>query len=135
MCTLAEDKSLDLTVDIQEGIVLEADSPMLQRAFSNLLDNAIKYTPDQGKIHVRVAAGQGDVQVSVSDTGPGIEPDAREKIFERFYRTESSRTSPGTGLGLSLARTIARQHGGEVTVDSAGEAGAVFTMRLPSRNF
>ena len=132
---VAEDKSLVLTREIQEGIVLEADSRMLQRAFSNLLDNAIKYTPEQGKVHVRVAARQGRVLVSVSDTGPGIEPDAREKIFERFYRTESSRTSPGTGLGLSLARTIARQHGGDVTVDSAGETGALFTMRLPSRNY
>lgn len=132
---LAEDRGIDLTCAIQDNLEVEADSRMLQRAFSNLLDNALKYTPSGGKVHVAVTPGQEEVRILVSDTGPGIEDGALEKIFERFYRTESSRTSPGTGLGLSFARTIARQHGGEVSVESVPGQGAVFTLRLPIGNF
>jgi len=128
---LAEDRGICLTCDVQAAVAVEADSRMLQRAFSNLLDNALKYTPEGGKVTVSVSAGQKDACICVADTGPGIAPDSQEKIFERFYRTESSRTSAGTGLGLSLARTIARQHKGEVSVESRPGQGAVFTMRLP----
>ena len=128
---VAEDKGISLTLDVQDSIAIEADSRMIQRAFSNLLDNALKYTQKGGQVHVTVSAGKNNVRICVADTGPGIEPDALEKIFERFYRTESSRTSAGTGLGLSLARTIARQHNGEVRVESRPGEGAVFTMALP----
>ncbi|HCY86183.1 MAG TPA: two-component sensor histidine kinase [Desulfobacteraceae bacterium] len=138
---VAEDKDICFTYEVPEGVEVEADAPMLQRAFSNLIDNAVKYTPSGGSVQVamevRPAAEREDGQevfIRVADTGPGIPPGAREKIFERFFRAESSRTSPGTGLGLSLARTIIRQHGGDITVGESRGGGSVFSMRLPFGN-
>ncbi len=133
---LAEDKSIVFTRSVAKGISVNADGPMLQRAFSNLLDNALKYTPENGHVHVVLENGGDDfVNLRVEDDGPGIDPDSLDQIFQRFFRAESSRTTPGTGLGLSLAKTIAEQHGGSLFVENRNPSGAVFTMRLPYRNF
>ncbi len=78
---------------------------------------------------------ENHITIRVSDTGPGIDMESLEKIFERFFRTESSRTSPGTGLGLSLARTIVQQHRGDIFVENRKGTGAVFVVRLPYCNF
>ncbi len=130
---VAEDKDIELTFDVEENLKVLADSRMLQRAFSNLVDNALKYTPAGGKVQVRVRNRKdGMTAIDVSDTGPGIDPVHFEKIFERFFRAESSRTSQGTGLGLSLARTIAKQHAGDIIVDSTPGKGSVFTLTLPA---
>ncbi|SDU35739.1 sensor histidine kinase [Desulfobacula phenolica] len=131
---LAEDKHMKFSQIIQDQICIVADIKMLQRAFSNLLDNAIKYTPEYGKITVVTALKNNDVSIKIEDTGIGIAPEYVEKIFERFYRAESSRTSAGTGLGLSLARTIVRQHKGDIRVKSRQGKGAVFEIRLPFNN-
>jgi signal transduction histidine kinase len=132
---VAEDKQIQFACEAADHIEIEADAKMLQRAFSNLLDNALKYTPEKGRVHVSLEREtDGSAQIKVTDTGPGIDPHYFEKIFERFYRAESSRTSPGTGLGLSFARTVARQHSGDLTVASQTGMGTVFTMRLPFRN-
>ncbi len=133
---LAEDKSIVFTRSVAKGITVNADGPMLQRAFTNLLDNALKYTPENGHVHVVLEkCGSDVVDIRVEDDGPGIDPDSLEQIFQRFFRVESSRTTPGTGLGLSLAKTIAEQHGGSVFVKNQTPSGAVFTMRLPYCNF
>lgn len=132
---VAEDKGLAFTREIQEGVQIEADSRMLQRAVSNLMDNALKYTPTGGEVGVFLEAGGKTATVTVSDTGPGIDPAFHDKIFERFFRAETSRTSSGTGLGLSLARAIVRQHGGDISVQSHPGKGSVFSIRLPIRNF
>lgn len=133
---VAEDKAIDFTWQVAGQIHIDGDPRMIQRAFTNLLDNAIKYTPDQGRVRVEVInQPDGWVQVRVTDSGPGIDPGFHEKIFERFFRAESSRTSPGTGLGLSLARTILQQHGGDILLVSHPGQGAVFTMTLPHRHF
>ncbi len=133
---LAEDKGIDFTHGVAENIHMDADVKMLQRAFSNLLDNALKYTQAGGRVHVDFRQEfDGFVHISVTDTGPGIDPVYFEKIFERFFRAESSRTSQGTGLGLSLARTIAREHKGDIKVTSQLGKGSVFEMTLPFRNF
>ena len=132
---LAEDKNIRFYITIEEHIFIVADIRMLQRAFSNLLDNAIKYTPENGKINVSVALRNHEIIIKIEDTGIGIPPEYFEKIFERFYRAESSRTSAGTGLGLSLARTIVRQHNGDIFVSGRKAQGAAFIITLPYSNF
>ncbi len=131
---LAEDKNIAFKQNIEENLFIVADIKMLQRAFSNLLDNAIKYTPKNGHISVAAFKGDHDITLQIEDTGIGISPQEQEKIFQRFYRAESSRTTAGTGLGLSLARTIAREHKGDVLVRTCPGKGAVFVMTLPYRN-
>ncbi|MCD4718449.1 MAG: GHKL domain-containing protein [Desulfobacula sp.] len=143
---LAEDKNIRFVQTIEEKILIVADIKMLQRAFSNLLDNAIKYTPEDGKVSVLVFKEKQQVTIKIEDTGIGIAQEYFEKIFERFYRAESSRTSAGTGLGLSLARTIVRQHKGDVFVSSRQSSeqsdqqsdqkgkGSIFVVRLPYSN-
>ena len=99
---------------------------------ANLLDNAIKYTPAPGSVDVSVSAGADQsVAITVSDTGPGISARDREHIFERFYRCDPSRSQPGTGLGLSFARAVARAHNGKITVASTPGEGSTFTVSLP----
>ncbi|MBU8910151.1 MAG: HAMP domain-containing protein [Desulfobacterales bacterium] len=131
---LAEDKNIKFHQTIEEQIFIVADVKMLQRAFSNLLDNAIKYTPENRKVSVLAFKENHQVVIKIEDTGISIAPEFFEKIFERFYRAESSRTSAGTGLGLSLARTIVRQHKGDISVSSQQGRGSVFVMTLPYSN-
>lgn len=132
---VAEDKAIDFSVDVADPVMVEGDIKMLQRAVSNIIDNALKYTPGKGRVQVTLRTQpDGWVCIRVADSGPGIDPALEEKIFERFYRAESSRTSPGTGLGLSLARTIAREQGGDLFLVSQPGPGSVFEMRLPYRN-
>jgi signal transduction histidine kinase len=104
---------------------------MIQRMLSNLLDNAIKYTASRGAVSVSVSEDERDVVITVKDTGVGISPGDLPRIFERFYRCDQSRSEPGIGLGLSLARAIARVHGGDITVTSAPNQGSTFTITLP----
>jgi signal transduction histidine kinase len=105
---------------------------MIQRMISNLLDNAVKYTPAGGKIVVAAHPdGQNSVQIAIHDTGIGISNADMPHIFERFFRCDPSRSQTGTGLGLSFARAIARAHGGEINVTSVPNQGSAFTVVLP----
>jgi heavy metal sensor kinase len=135
---LAEDKNIAFINSIEKNICVVADIRMLQRAFSNLLDNAIKYTPGNGKICIELSketkTENGKVVIQVEDSGIGIPETDVDKIFKRFYRAESSRTTPGTGLGLSLARAIIRQHNGDITVSMPKGSGTVFRITLPYNN-
>ncbi len=135
---LAEDKNIKLSQTIEDQIFIDADIKMLQRAFSNLLDNAIKYTNEEGKVSVFVWKQKDQVIIKIVDTGIGIKPEYFEKIFERFYRIESSRTSAGTGLGLSFARTIVRQHKGDIFIADPNsknqDTGTIVMVTLPYRN-
>ncbi len=131
---LAEDKQIKFKTEIEEHLHIDADIRMFQRAFSNLLDNAIKYTPPNGQIRIAAFIKDQNVIIEVADTGMGIEPENFENIFKRFFRAESSRTSPGTGLGLSLARTIVRKHKGDIRVTSSPGQGSVFVIALPYSN-
>ncbi len=132
---LAEDKQILFETSIEDDLYLMADVRMLQRAFSNLLDNAIKYTGHHGMIRVTAYQQSQTAVIEICDTGVGIDPENKEKIFQRFFRAESSRTSPGAGLGLSLARTIIRRHQGDICVTSTPRKGSVFTISLPYGNF
>jgi len=131
---LAEDKNIVFNKTIEDQIFIIADTKMLQRVFSNLLDNAIKYTLENGRINVIVLKDNNYITIKIEDTGIGIAKKYLEKIFQRFYRAESSRTSEGTGLGLSFARTIVRQHKGDIIVTSYPGQGSVFEITLPYRN-
>ncbi len=127
----AEDKQLTLRYDVPDAIHLIGDTPMIQRMLSNLLDNAIKYTPSGGTINIAASEKNGLIFVRVEDNGIGISCKDLSRIFERFYRCDQSRSRAGVGLGLSLARTIARAHGGDITVVSAPNQGSTFTVTLP----
>ena len=133
----AEDKGVTLSYDVPNKSHLIGDNRMIQRMLSNLLDNAIKYTPSGGTVSVSVSENdERDVVITVKDTGIGISPSDLPRIFERFYRCDQSRSKPGIGLGLSLARAIARAHGGDITVTSHLNQGSYrFNLNsLPSIN-
>jgi signal transduction histidine kinase len=102
--------------------------------FSNLLDNAIKYTPSGGRVDVTIFTGPPEeVTVSIQDTGIGIADDELPHIFDRFYRGDRSRSTSGVGLGLSLSRAIARAHGGDIKVSTMPGRGSTFVVTLPRR--
>jgi heavy metal sensor kinase len=128
---LAEDKGLHIEVNIVTRYHISGDKGKLQRVLSNLLDNAIKYTPPGGKIIVSSAEVDKMVMLSIHDTGIGISQDEASRIFERFYRADKSRSVSGAGLGLSLVQAIVRSHGGEVKVSSSPGIGSTFTVTLP----
>jgi heavy metal sensor kinase len=127
----AEDKGITLYCNAPGALHLSADIRMFQRMFSNLLDNAIKYTPSGGKVEVVLFENvSGEVSVSIRDTGIGISEGELPHIFERFYRGDRSRSTPGIGLGLSLSRAIARAHNGDITVSSVIGEGSTFIVTL-----
>jgi PAS domain S-box-containing protein len=131
----ARARHLELRTDVQLDAVRVAGHPgQLDRALSNLLTNAVKFTPEGGTITVRGRMERNAVVLEVSDTGLGIAPEEQEKIFERFYRSDNARRRriSGTGLGLAIAREIAAMHGGTITVASAPGEGATFRLTLPA---
>ncbi|MFN8454795.1 MAG: ATP-binding protein [Anaerolineae bacterium] len=128
--SLAEAKGLALTCTVPAGLTLTGDSDSLIRLFVNLLGNAIKYT-EQGGITVSAAQGMGDaLTVAIADTGLGIPPEHLPHIFDRFYRGDQSRTTPGAGLGLAIALEIARAHGGTIEVSSQVGRGTTFQVKF-----
>ena len=112
------------------------DETQLGSMFANLVDNAIKYTPEGGSVEVSAEADEDSVWVRVSDTGIGIPEKKLPRIFERFYRVDKARSKEtgGTGLGLSIVRHVAENHGGKVTVESTEGEGTTFTVHLPRGN-
>ncbi len=131
---LAEKKRQELVVDSSpsaEG--LTADPDLLERAISNLVDNAVKYTPEGGRIRVSSHADGGDVVFEVEDDGIGIPEADQARIFERFYRVDKSRSRElgGTGLGLAIVKHVAQLHAGSVSLRSRLGEGTCFTLRLP----
>ncbi|GHD12866.1 sensor histidine kinase [Zhihengliuella salsuginis] len=129
----AEGKNIAVTVGGTSNVVVHGDPDLLMTAFRNLVDNAIRYSPEGTKVGVGVRVRNGLVEVSVTDQGPGIGPDDQERVFERFYRVDAarSRQTGGTGLGLSIVKHVMSNHGGEVTVWSQPGQGSTFTVRLP----
>lgn len=130
----ADNKNITLTVGLaRDSAMVFGDKELLTTAFKNLIDNAIRYSPDDTAVGVGVRVKDSLVQVSVTDRGPGIPVEEQERIFERFYRVDEarSRQTGGTGLGLSIVKHVVSNHGGEVTVWSRPNSGSTFTVRLP----
>jgi heavy metal sensor kinase len=128
--SLAEEKGLGIDVNVPHQCFLRCDKGKLQQVVTNLLDNAIKYTPS-GKITVSAEQGEREIIISVHDTGIGIPSNKIPHVFDRFFRVDKSRSVPGAGLGLSLARAIVEKHGGEIKVSSSPGMGSTFTVVLP----
>lgn len=115
-------------------ICVMGDLRRLRQVFSNLLDNALKFTPEQGTVRIGISAENSTAVINVSDDGPGIPPDDLPHIFERFYRVDQSRNriDGGSGLGLSLVKSLVEAHGGSVTVESTIGKGSIFSVTLPA---
>jgi signal transduction histidine kinase len=133
MEALAAARGLTLRVDA-EPVEVIGDRHRLRQLTAILLDNALKYTPEGGSVSVRAARSGRSVELTVSDTGPGIPPEEQSRIFDRFVRADSARTraAGGTGLGLAIAKWIAEAHGGRIGVESAPGSGSKFVLRLPA---
>jgi two-component system, OmpR family, phosphate regulon sensor histidine kinase PhoR len=129
----AEDKRIKLGFDGPPGLRVLADKRALEQILVNLLDNALKFTPEGGRVTVLADATGPSVVLSVLDTGPGIEPRHRDRIFERFYRADPGRAreNGGTGLGLAIVKHLAQALGGQVGVES-GQGGSRFWVKLPA---
>lgn len=129
----AEKKGIAVTVDCPQDLRLYHDSKWTSEALFNLLDNAVKYTPDGGKIRVTVEQWEMYVKIDVSDNGKGISESNQAAIFRRFYREEEVHDEPGVGIGLFLAREIITRQGGYIKVVSEVGKGSAFSVFLPSR--
>jgi signal transduction histidine kinase len=128
---VAEEKKISVTLEPGKPIPVQADPLRLGQALANLLDNALKYTPEGGKVFLAARLTLQGSEIEVCDSGPGVPEAEREKIWRRLYRSDASRSQRGLGLGLSLVKAIAEAHKGSVHVDAAPLGGARFTLRLP----
>jgi signal transduction histidine kinase len=127
---IAAEKGIDFhTAITPDAGAVDADRERTLQVLSNLLGNALKFTPAGGTVRLSAAGVAGEVQFSVADTGPGIPPEHVEHVFERFW--QATRTRQGIGLGLAIAHTIVQAHGGRIWVESTPGEGSVFRFTLP----
>lgn len=128
---VAEQKEIKMGCKTDDNCRVLGNRPYLQRVIANLIDNALKYTPSNGRVSVVLKRYKKSVKITVEDNGRGIPVADTQRIFDRFYRCDSSRSGSGCGLGLSFARAVARSHGGEIELSHQTKQGAVFTLTLP----
>jgi signal transduction histidine kinase len=128
---LAEERDITLSLAAGGDVAVEGNRSLVAQAMANLVDNAIKYTPPGGKVRIAVAANEQGVDLSVADNGPGIPAQDRSRVVERFVRLEASRSSPGTGLGLSLVAAVAHFHGAELVLDDNQPTGLKAILHFP----
>ena len=128
---IAEDKHITLTTDLATPCEAMVDAVRLRQVFANLIDNAIKYTPEGGSVHVACHAVPGTINITIRDTGMGISAADEPRIWERLYRADKSRSQRGLGLGLSLVKAIVEAHQGQVSVRSEPGKGSEFTVTVP----
>lgn len=135
---LAERKGVEVRLEHSGPAPLTGDEELIRRLVGNLLDNAIRYAPPATTVRIELRYAQGHYSLSVTDTGPGIPPESQPHLFQRFYRVDRARAGgpagPGAGLGLALARWIARAHGGDVALSRSSADGTTFTAVLPHSN-
>jgi len=121
-----------LGADVDDGLTARFAPEKVERVLMNLLTNALRHTPSDGAVAVRVEPLQGEVRVAVEDTGEGLDGEARARMFERFWRGDRSRTSPGAGLGLAIARGLVEAHGGRIWAEDREGGGARVCFTLPA---
>ncbi len=133
MQVLAMSKAVVLTHDISEDVIFQGDEDLLRRLVMNLLDNAIKYTPMDGSVSVRLVCQAAEVKIIVEDTGIGIPSESIPNVFERFFRADEARTRTegGSGLGLAIAKWVAVAHKGSIDLTSSPGQGSKFIVTLP----
>lgn len=133
MCLLAEDKGISISTDFPREVEIEGDRARMKQVVVNLLDNAIKYTPPRGEIHISAGVSGGKAILEVKDNGIGIPAEAQSHIFERFFRVDKARSREmgGAGLGLSIVKSICTAHGGKVDFTSVEGRGSKFRVELP----
>jgi signal transduction histidine kinase len=132
---LAREKNIELSVDASQECLLRGDQGLLRRMILNLLDNAIKYTAEGGRVDIACRAATAGFEIHVADTGPGIPPELHSRIFERFFRADPARSRSGreggAGLGLSIALWIAEAHHGRLKLIQSDAGGSHFAIYLP----
>ena len=130
----AESAGIDVTTDSASGLLVEGDRTLLVTALSNLVENAIVYSPSHDPVSISRQLVDGNVEVAVTDRGIGIAEDEQQRVFERFYRVDRarSRATGGTGLGLAIVKHVAANHGGEVRLWSQPGTGSTFTLSIPA---
>ncbi len=133
MGLLAEDKHIAISCDASRAVLIEGDRARLKQVVVNLLDNAVKYTPENGAIQLSVNACSGQAILEVADNGIGIPPEALPHVFDRFFRVDSARAAEAgcAGLGLSIVKSICTAHGADVDVESAVRKGSCFRVKFP----
>ena len=128
---LADEKKVSLMLMPGAAVAIEGNRSLIAQALANLVDNAIKYTPAGGKVRIHASVAPEGVDLSVADSGPGIPPADRPRVIERFVRLEASRSSPGTGLGLSLVAAVAHFHNAELMLEDNVPTGLKAVLRFP----
>jgi len=130
---VAEDKQIQMHAELNDQCVASVDQARMRQVFGNLLDNALKYTPEKGTITIGVRQESGGTIVTFRDSGIGIPPEEQGKIWGRLYRGDKSRSQRGLGLGLSVVKAVVEAHGGTVRVNSKPDEGSEFRLELPVR--
>jgi signal transduction histidine kinase len=131
---LAQEKNIEVITELEPLFATPVDADLIQQVIQNLIENAIKYSREGGKVLVTTEEIDGKIQIQVSDQGLGIEQDEIDKVFMKFYRSKNAKSSPikGTGLGLYLTKYFVELHKGEIQVDSVVNSGSTFTVKLPT---
>ncbi|MGE3189234.1 MAG: sensor histidine kinase [Vicinamibacterales bacterium] len=130
---VAEDRGIAIETEVPAALTVRADRDRLRQVLANLVDNAVKYTPEGGRVRIDASAAGDHVEIRVGDTGPGIPPHDLPRIWDRLYRGDRSRSARGLGLGLSLVKACVEAHGGRVEAENRPGGGAQFTIDLPAK--